>query len=448
MSGIETLGCFFAPISTDVVDGLVGEYKTKLAKISEVSQFIANELNGGVIHYFIDGNQDANRGGMSLKKSAKHLFDPTGATAALDSAYWSKAMHLTDVLNYMPQKRRDEWHESIREMTCPAFEEDVVRSTLMYLLNMRTQFLAERVDGIFRGLSGEHVTNQPQGFGKRMIVGYVLNEWHSENYSKCGLINDLRCVIAKFMDRDEPNYSASASLIKTLKGRWGEWVSVDGGSLKIRLYKKGTAHIEVHPDMAWRLNSVLAHLYPMAIPASFRTKPQRKSKSVELMQRPLPFAVIHILAGLEQGYRFEKTDSWRNPMKKILIPKSIKLGEFKDKHLASEVINVIESIGGVCTEKYLYEFEYDPREVLNDIVASGCIPDFKSHQYYPTPDNLAELAVALAEIEENDNVLEPSAGQGGIADKIGAGRVDCVKFPRCTARFSKKKATRFSRPTS
>ncbi len=427
-TNIESLGCFFAPISTDVVDGLVGEYKTKLAKIGEVAAFIADELNGGVINYFIEGNRDENHAGLSLKKSAKHLFDPAGATSALDSAYWSRAMQLTDVLNYMPQKRRDEWHEQIRNKTCPSFEEEVVRSTLMYLLNMRTQFLAERVDGIFKGLSGEHVTNQPQGFGKRMIVGYVLNEWHSENYSKCGLINDLRCVIAKFMDRDEPNYSASASLIKTLKGRWGEWVSVDGGALKIRLYKKGTAHIEVHPDMAWRLNSVLAFLYPMAIPANFRTKPTRKPKEVALMQKPLSFAVLDVLSRVKDAEKTIKQDSLRNPLRYIKIPnaKQLAYGD-KDKYVTAEVIRVLELIGGVKQPEGYYQFDYNPSEVIDAIIASGCVPDHKSHQYYPTPENLAELAVSLAAIKEGDLVLEPSAGQGGIADKIVAGLVECVE---------------------
>ncbi len=214
---------FFAPVSSDLIDGLIGQYQSVKNRINEVSGFVAQEMNSGVIEYFLDGNCDDSHGRrMSLKRSAKSLFDPLGAVAALNSSYWSKAMHLTDVLNYMPQKRRDEWNESIRKQTCPEFEEGTVRDTLMSLLNMRSQFLAERVDGIFRGLSGEHVTNSPSGFGKRMILARVLSEWHTENYSMCGLINDLRCVIAKFMGRDEPGYNASSSLVRTLKGRWGE----------------------------------------------------------------------------------------------------------------------------------------------------------------------------------------------------------------------------------
>lgn len=60
----------------------------------------------------------------------------------------------------------------------------------------------------------------------------------------------------------------------------------------VRAYLKGTAHLEVHPEMAWRLNMILANLYPMAIPPQFRQKPKRAPKDFVLMDNPLPFAVL------------------------------------------------------------------------------------------------------------------------------------------------------------
>ncbi|MCU9611849.1 DUF4942 domain-containing protein, partial [Escherichia coli] len=78
--------------------------------------------------------------------TVQHLFQVKGAIAALNSAYWSKTLALTDVLDLMPQKRRDEWNNTIREMKAPDFTEEAVRPTILELLNMRAQFLAERVD--------------------------------------------------------------------------------------------------------------------------------------------------------------------------------------------------------------------------------------------------------------------------------------------------------------
>ena len=37
--------------------------------------------------------------------------------------YWDKALKLTDVLDCMPQARRDEWSKQIREMTAPEFDD-------------------------------------------------------------------------------------------------------------------------------------------------------------------------------------------------------------------------------------------------------------------------------------------------------------------------------------
>ena len=300
---------FFAPVSSDLLDGLLGQYQSTRKRIEAVAEFVNGAMGTGTIDYFLDGNTSPDRGRHSLSNSAKSLFEAEGAIKALNAAYWSKALAFTDVLDTMPQKRRDEWHKSIRELATPDFTEDTARTTIGELLRMRGQFFGERVDGIFRGLSGEHVTNAPEAFGKRMIIARVLTSYDTSDSSTCGLINDLRCVIAKFMGRDEPKYDASLYLVQALKNNWGEWTTIDGGALKIRLYKKGTAHMEVHPDLAWRLNQVLASLHPLAIPAEFRQKPKRRAKDYVLMGRPLPFAVLDVLAQTEQQRERLKPDA-------------------------------------------------------------------------------------------------------------------------------------------
>lgn len=427
--GLEDAGEFFAPASTDLIDGLVGQYRSMRVKIEQIAAMVTGET-AGAMGYFLDGNGRDSRYGTP---SVERLFEVSGAVSALNSAYWSKAMQLTDVLNYMPQARRDEWNKSISEQTCPEFEDETVRATLQGLLAQRHQFLAERVDGIFRGLSGEHVTNSPAAFGKRMIVGYVLNDYWSANHGKCGLINDLRCVIAKFMGRDEPGYSASEGLINALKGRWGEWVPVDGGAMKIRLYKKGTAHIEVHPDMAWRLNSTLAAIYPMAIPPEFRQKPKRKPKEVELIQRPLPFAVINVLASMKQATRAIKQEgNWRQPYRHENVQNALKYDHYGqvDKHVLAEACNVLESIGGVKSTEGWWQFDYHPGDVIAGIVASGCVPDQKAHQFYPTPEKVAAMAAEIAVIEPHHLCLEPSAGTGGLADHMPKEQTRCIEVSK------------------
>ena len=422
---------FFAPSTTGAVELLLAQHDALRRQIGEIAGFMAARLDGGAIEYFLEGNRSEERGRTSLQMSARQLFDEAGALKALDSAFWSKALALTDVLDAMPQKRRSEWHEAIRTHQVPAFDAETVRSTLTALLGDRSKFFAERVDGIFRGLSGEHVTNSPAAFGKRMIVARVLTQYDTVDHERAGLINDLRTVIARFMGRDEPRHSSTQPVIQRLRGHWGEWVPLDGGALRIRLYKKGTAHLEVHPDMAWRLNQVLASIYPLAIPPEFRTKPKRRVREFDLIRRPLPFKVVDALASLEEAsYRVPEAErrNWRDEgWRRLQKSRRFKYGAASSKEALQEAEQILASIGGVKQPEGHWLFDYEPGEVLSEIVTSGCLPDQRAHQFYPTPRWLAERLVEAASVEPAHLVLEPSAGMGGLAELLPKPGTVCVE---------------------
>ena len=445
----EVIGQFFAPATTDMVDALVGEYQFARKRIAQVAEFAAGEMCRSVIGYFLDGNATEDRGRTSMRSSADQLFQDSGAVAALNATYWQKALDLTDVYNAMPQDRRNEWNAQIRNPQgvkkhrgkdsewetppLPDFEEETVRATLQGLLASRAKFLAERVDGIFRALSGEHVTNSPAAFGKRMIIGHLISSYGTTNHDRVGYINDLRCVIAKFMGRDKPRWNSTSTVVeRARRERRGEWVTLDGGALRMRAYLKGTAHLEVHPDMAWRLNSILAHLYPLAIPPEFRAKPKKQPKDFVMMGRPLPFQVIEQLEGLETAYNFvENTgpDAWRDKFRRVEIRNAM---QSKNRRLSEEAERVLAYIGGVKTQNdrngFYFAFDYNPREAIAEIICTGCLPDQKAHQYYPTPANVAEAAIELAQIGPQHACLEPSAGTGGLADLMPKDRTLCVEI--------------------
>lgn len=419
---------FFAPVSTDMVTSMTARYNAERAKIEQFHRDYESTSLGGVISYFCRRHEDR-----------MPNFDLEMAICALNADFWSEALALTDVYEAMPQKRRTEWNEQLTawkepryrkgqkpEHDLPDFGEEVVRATLQDLLASRSRFFAERVDGIFRNLSRTHVTNSPAGFSKRMILNNVLS-YGSPDWTKCGYINDLRCVIAKFMGRDEPFHDATRPVVNAAMRNPGEWMNIDGGALRIRVYNGvGTAHLEVHPDMAWRLNAVLASLYPAAIPAEFRRKPvkAKRIKDFVLFDRPLPFSVVSVIASMSQAKVL-------NPKREVYgqntfnyIPMSLEMSCSKeyDKHTVQEVDWAMAAIGGVKIKKpqgwSYYQFDYEPASVIDQIICSGCIPDQKSHQFYPTPEKLAKKVIDLAEIEDHHQVLEPSAGTGGIADHV------------------------------
>lgn len=222
---------FFAPVASDLIDSLLGQYIAQRLNIDKLAAL----MNGGdlanVVHYFIDGNCGDDKLHRSLY--VDKIFQLDGAVHSLNSAFWSKALALTDVYECMPQERKNEWNQQLRHPEgikakhhsyqrdtgkewesepLPNFEEGTVRSTITALLNARSQFLAERVDGIFRNLSGHHVTNAPEAFGKRMILANILSSYGTTEHSRAGYLHDMRCVIAKFMGMPEPKHFGTTGL--------------------------------------------------------------------------------------------------------------------------------------------------------------------------------------------------------------------------------------------
>jgi hypothetical protein len=385
------------------LDALFASYKQNKEGIEHISNF-ANDAKQ--MNYFFEAAAVGSRSVASVGD----VFQLEPAIKALDADYWQRAMMLTDVLEYMPANKRNEWHEQISKHKTPPFEYQSVKQTLIQLLNNRATFMAERVDGLFKALSDEHLTNRPEAFGKRFIIGYMLSYGHIES-RRANYIHDLRCVIGKFMGREVKNSNSTYYDLDAcdFDGQWNEF---DGGAFKIRLYKKGTAHMEVHPDIAWQLNKVLAHLHPMAIPAEFRTKKPSKAKEYKLHHDLVSFEVIK---DLERGV----------PYHSKTYPNQLEY-QHKEPPLAPTVA-IMERLGGAETSKGIWEFDYAIMPVLKELSRSGRIPEQKSHQFYPTPPELAEIAVALAEIEPHHVCLEPSAGQGGIADFMPHDQTTCIE---------------------
>lgn len=401
---------FYSPLQS-----LYAQYRSEKEAVIKISE----TLDSKAVNYFFDA---AHANNYKVSVNATDIFKLEPAIKAVDAKYWQSAMMLTDVLEYMAADKRNDWHEQIRTHKTPEFTIENVKATLQEMLRNRDMLLAERVDGIFRNLSHEHVTNCPQGFGKRFIMGYMRN-YCSVAYEKANYIHDLRCVIAKFMGRDGVQGHNTYADLNNIKLD-GQWNYFDGGAIKIRMYKKGTAHMEVHPEMAYRLNQTLAFLHPHAIPAEFRTPPKKKTKEHNLNYDLLGFDVLNDLENFVKMYH--SSNWWFNN---------------KLKNKKSE--QVIEYIGGVKLGGNEWSFDYDPKEILREIKRSGCIPEYKSHQYYPTPEHIARDAVMMADIDDSDIVLEPSAGQGAIAEQVRelhpVASLQCVEISKLHCEILKQK---------
>lgn len=91
-----------------------------------------------------------------------------------------------------------------------------------------------------------------------------------------------------------------------------------------------------------------------------------------------------------------------------------------DRKLYMEVTKSLELIGGKWKGGKVFGFVFptDPTELLQQIAGGEKRNLKKEFQFFETPDSLCDTLVELAEIQPEDEVLEPSAGQGAIVKSI------------------------------
>lgn len=88
-----------------------------------------------------------------------------------------------------------------------------------------------------------------------------------------------------------------------------------------------------------------------------------------------------------------------------------------DRKQYTAVNEVLENMGGKWDKKIkAHVFTCDPIDALEQVLLTGEIIPPKKYGYFPTPPELAKRVVELAAIDPGHIILEPSAGQGGIAD--------------------------------
>lgn len=90
-----------------------------------------------------------------------------------------------------------------------------------------------------------------------------------------------------------------------------------------------------------------------------------------------------------------------------------------DRKLYLGVNKVLERIGGKWNRKAkAHVFDDDPTERLNNVIECGVLDPEVKTGYFPTPSKIIDRMIELADLEKEHSILEPSAGQGHIADRI------------------------------
>jgi len=90
-----------------------------------------------------------------------------------------------------------------------------------------------------------------------------------------------------------------------------------------------------------------------------------------------------------------------------------------DRKLYLATNKVLDRIGGKWNRQAKgHIFDADPTDRLNNVIECGVLDPKIKTGYFPTPAVIVDKMIELADINKKHLILEPSAGQGHICDKI------------------------------
>lgn len=426
----------------NVIHEIVVECEKEIAFMHQVHDFVYGDERHSMINRLLRLNHRPDDERTRFNRAWLDKVDLEWVKQNIWAEYWKKVTDMTNVLLIMPASRRDEWREQFIEgkqetiktdrtgyqmkvkefVGVPEFKAETVIPTMLNLLNDRHKYLSERVYGLFKALSPARKTNKTNGFSERLIIADCISDfWRdsvSVNYRKEDYIDDLRVMLHFFAHKEFITINRTAEMLSAAYRandcQTGDWMNVDGNLMRVKMFKNGNVHFEIHPDVAWKLNEVLAYSMPAAIPAPCRTAPKtRAPKQFGLIQKTISEPVR---TALRDGRSGNDKRVWY----------------FSDSGLQKSQVEELERtlsfIGGVQENKH-WQFPYEIGHTLNTIVATGLIPDTKSHQFYPTPRLIAEYVARAIELKPGEKLLEPEAGRGDLLACIDANPEDvtCIE---------------------
>ena len=432
---------FLPTMTTPAIDDLLVDYDKGESEMRRLHGELMGKENRHVLEDFAYGAEVYHKSQSKSHFWALDLikmFDLPRAINARTEHFWFKLFDMCSLTSILPSTLWTQWRDSFmawRECSkgvtnsvgIPPFERSTVYGSLSLIEAHRANFFSMRVDSLWTGLSGMHKTNWGSGFHKRFILNAMYSELGNTT-EKDRTFYDLINICNTIMSgTEDPFYDSNAMLRRARDKHCGEWVEVKEGCLRIRAYQVGTLHVEVHPEIANRLNIALAYMHPNALPDELTLKrPRRKAGfgSAELIKSTVAPQVRSYLRGC--NHRQREDGLW------MLTPAHAHyIVDRLGGAVRRMIDDVLSQVGGVRDEN-IHLFDYPPVEVVAEIVLTGEVPEKVSHQFYCTPTDLAKEFVEWAGVEEQGIYYESSAGTGGIAKHMPL-QTFCVEVDRLRA---------------
>lgn len=409
---------------------ILAEYRQEKAGIDKIRTALLEmqdfDRNGPRCFNLINNIRFA---GQEEKLSLPTDKDWEKVETALNARYWRTVYDRLNIWQYLSAAKRTEVNEQLTYLKdILPFTEANLNQKLPSLFRQVEDLMVERVRGIFDVLSRDHKTNKSWGFHSRMIIQVCSQDTYWLNFFERNIeaVADLRAVIAVLTGRSEDNNFLKShdirntveDMIKENKGMsTGEFYPIDGGAFQIKAFKKGTVHINIHPDIADELNVWLAKGVPnlLADKESARKGNAYKKTSSELVRKVIPAAVACAFSFvLTHG---KKASNDLNVSKRI--EKEV-LNKYKlTGNSVTQLHDLLAMFAQEITSDH-YVFSRSQLDGLHEVAQNRILPETVSHQFYPTP---AEVALQLQSIAELDTgkpltLLEPSIGTGRLVEAV------------------------------
>jgi hypothetical protein len=102
-----------------------------------------------------------------------------------------------------------------------------------------------------------------------------------------------------------------------------------------------------------------------------------------------------------------------------------------DRQLYVRTNKTLEAAGGKWNKKArAHLFDNPAADVLDAILSTGEVTSPRDFGYFPTPPNVVDRLIELADLRPGMDVLEPSAGRGAIVSRLHAAgcKVTCIEL--------------------
>jgi hypothetical protein len=195
----------------------------------------------------------------------------------VDAAAWQYLMAQSGMRSLMDATARKKWDDSIVEGNFPELTDPNIRSTFGMLHDSRGELFERGVIEAFRSLSWDYKTNEPQRFGKRIVIAYLrssVSGGRSDsdrlgyvNHRNTDRLDDLSRVLRVLDGKPEPDHRCGWYSLLNKVDRKSDPDAQDD-YMTVKSFRNGAGHVTFKRlDLVEQMNRIIAKHYPNALPA-------------------------------------------------------------------------------------------------------------------------------------------------------------------------------------